>query len=334
MMRGSNTKVLAMPVTRLKCQGYKPIETTLKTILETKVETKFEPTLEEAPLEKATTKAKTPEVSEQGTDEESSDCETNTGETSGEEETSDEETIPAVPVPEKATFKITSELRRRLQRLEELNTFKRRFRKAKPPKPRKKRAIRPSVTDTIIEEDEYVEPDAATLDRLIMKTTGAKTVQDNKGTDEQRERGRRQRRQKLEGAGLMLDPGDDTKVHVYVDFVKDECRNLEDPQEVLIAAYGPLIQRESKGKYANPTEQPGQGMTRVGLVVTTESERPEDVFRDAVKAVDYLRFTHEFKDMDYPIGYENVTLSLIHHGFPANGAVPSSVGKGFRLYED
>ncbi|PLB49024.1 hypothetical protein P170DRAFT_509676 [Aspergillus steynii IBT 23096] len=166
-----------------------------------------------------------------------------------------------------------------------------------------------------------------------MKTTNSKTIEDNKCPEKERELLRRTRRVQLERAGLQLDPTDENKVQVYVDFHKDTCRNLDDPQEVLFAAYGVLLLRSAQRRFANPKGKPAQGMTRVGLVVKTEAMRPEEVLEDAIEAVDYLRKTRRFEDMDYPIGYENVTLCLIHHGFPANGAVPSSVGVGIRLYE-
>ncbi|KAK1139164.1 hypothetical protein N8T08_001220 [Aspergillus melleus] len=240
--------------------------------------------------------------------------------------------------PEKTSYKYTSSLTRRLRLIEQHKAFQRALyeeRKNKGPsqiRPRKKPKIVSNVANAM-KDEKYVAPDPATLERLIMKPSNAKTCADNQAPEADRELQSLHRRRQLESAGLMLDPGNELKINLYVDFKKSLCKNLNDTQELLYCAWGALIVRSEKREYANPAGKPPQGMVRVGLTVETESMHPEDVFNDAVEATQYLFRTRKFKDMDYPIGYGNVTLNLIHYGHAPNGALPSSVGVGILLHE-
>lgn len=108
---------------------------------------------------------------------------------------------------------------------------------------------------------------------------------------------------------------------------------MNDPQEMLCSASSELALRHVRQLYANPKGQPPPGKSRVGFSVDTLADNPDGVFKDAMRATDYLTHTHEFDDMTFPIGYANVMVNLLHHGFPKYGGVPSSVPFGIRLYE-
>ncbi|KAI9042758.1 uncharacterized protein KD926_005088 [Aspergillus affinis] len=243
------------------------------------------------------------------------------------------------PAPlEKTSYKYTSSLKRRLRLIEEWEACKRALceeRKNKGPfkiKPRKKAKIVSNVTDTV-KDEEYILPDPATLERLMMKPSNGKACADNEREEGTRELRRLIRRSELEKAGLMLGPGNDLKVNVYVEFEKSNCRNLNDTHELLYSAWTALIWRSQRREYANPQGEVPQGMVRLGLTVETESTHPEDVYKDAIEATQHLYRTRDYTAMQYPIGYGNVTLNLVHYGLAANGAKPSSVGVGILLHE-